>query len=126
MGTSRKLQWQGNIECLETCQTGNGFEFKGEMFDKDDANGENEHPLFKYLKKSLPVPSDDAESLMANPQFFIWKPVKRSDIAWNFEKFLVGPDGTPLKRYSRNFLTSDIASDIANYVLYHLRQADSI
>ena len=53
---------------------------------------------------------------MSNPQFFIWKPVKRTDIAWNFEKFLIGPDGTPLKRYSRNFLTSDIAEDIKNYL----------
>ena len=66
-----------------------------------EANGENEHPIFKFLKKSLPHPSDDSESLMSNPQFFIWKPVKRSDIAWNFEKFLIGPDGTPIKRYSR-------------------------
>ena len=100
-----------------------------------EANGDNEHPIFKYLKKSLPQPSDDPESLMANPQFFIWRPVKRSDIAWNFEKFLIGPDGTPLKRYSRyvqilrglqegvylyiffrNFLTSDIAADISKAI----------
>ena len=97
-----------------------------------EANGENEHPVFKFLKKALPQPSDDAESLMANPQFFIWKPVKRTDIAWNFEKFLIGPDGTPIKRYSRfvstfiipyyifenfrNFLTANIADDIAELV----------
>jgi len=72
--------------------------------------------LFSFLKKELPAPSDDTESLMTNPQFLIWKPIKRTDIAWNFEKFLIGPDGTPLKRYSRNFLTSDIADDVKNYV----------
>ena len=77
-----------------------------------EANGENEHQIFKFLKRALPHPSDDSESLMANPQFLIWKPVKRTDIAWNFEKFLIGPDGTPIKRYSRKFLTSDIAEDI--------------
>ena len=66
-----------------------------------EANGENEHPIFKFLKKELPAPSDDSESLMSNPQFLIWRPIKRTDIAWNFEKFLIGPDGTPLKRYSR-------------------------
>ena len=33
-------------------------------------------------------------------------------IAWNFEKFLVGPDGAPVKRYSRFFDTNAIASDI--------------
>ena len=109
------------MAALKHVRPGNGFEFKGEMFDKVktgisekwptttsiimsievEANGDNEHPIFKFLKKSLPQPSDDPESLMANPQFFIWRPVKRSDIAWNFEKFLIGPDGTPLKRYSR-------------------------
>ena len=96
------------------------------MFDNDEqnddcldqvkANGENEHPLFTLLKKSLPTPCDDTESLMSNPKFLIWSPVKRSDISWNFEKFLIGPDGTPLKRYSRNFLTADIADDIKNYI----------
>jgi glutathione peroxidase len=64
------------------------------------------------LKKALPAPHDDSESLMASPHFLIWKPVKRTDIAWNFEKFLIGPDGIPIKRYSRNFLTKDIEEDI--------------
>lgn len=104
---------------MKHVRPGNGFEFKGEMFDKVrnnvavgdftcychllqvEANGENEHPMFKFLKRSLPTPADDTESLMSNPQFFIWKPVRRTDIAWNFEKFLIGPDGTPIKRYSR-------------------------
>merc|ERR1711892_141924 len=104
------------LNALKHVRPGNGFEFKGEMFDKVEANGANEHPLFAFLKKALPAPSDDSESLMANPQFFIWKPIKRTDISWNFEKFLIGPDGVPLKRYSRNFLTSDIAEDIKNYL----------
>ena len=42
----------------------------------------------------------------------IWKPVKRSDIAWNFEKFLVGKDGKAFKRYSKSFQTAHIAKDI--------------
>jgi len=42
----------------------------------------------------------------------LWTPVARSDIAWNFEKFLVGPDGAPVKRYSRYFDTEAIAADI--------------
>nr|ALS05140.1 selenium-dependent glutathione peroxidase [Paracalanus parvus]ALS05147.1 selenium-dependent glutathione peroxidase [Paracalanus parvus] len=104
------------VNALKHVRPGNGFTFKGELFDKVEANGENEHPIFKFLKKSLPIPSDDPESLMSNPQFLIWRPVKRTDIAWNFEKFLIGPDGTPIKRYSRNFLTADIAADIAKYV----------
>jgi len=104
------------LNVLKHVRPGNGFQFKGDLFDKVEVNGANEHPLFSLLKKELPTPHDDTESLMSNPQFFIWKPVKRTDISWNFEKFLIGPDGVPLKRYSRNFLTSEIAEDIKNYV----------
>jgi len=49
---------------------------------------------------------------MDDPSSIIWKPVKRSDISWNFEKFLVCPDGLPVKRYSKSFLTADIENDI--------------
>lgn len=42
----------------------------------------------------------------------LWTPVARSDIAWNFEKFLVSPSGEPVKRYSRYYDTNAIASDI--------------
>ncbi|KAH0520608.1 Glutathione peroxidase 1 [Microtus ochrogaster] len=38
--------------------------------------------------------------------------VCHNDIAWNFEKFLVGPDGVPVGRYSRRFRTIDIEPDI--------------
>eukprot|EP00092_Neocalanus_flemingeri_P066466 GFUD01080977.1.p2 GENE.GFUD01080977.1~~GFUD01080977.1.p2 ORF type:complete len:138 (+),score=41.55 GFUD01080977.1:64-477(+) len=115
-GHQENSSGQEILNSLKHVRPGNGFEFAGEMFDKVEANGENEHPLFTFLKKELPAPSDDAESLMANPQLLIWKPIKRTDISWNFEKFLIGPDGTPLKRYSRCFLTSDIAEDIKNYI----------
>jgi len=102
------------VNLLRHVRPGNGFEFKGEMFDKVEVNGENEHPLFTLLKEALPAPHDDTESLMANPHFLIWKPVKRTDIAWNFEKFLIDADGIPIKRYSRNFPTKDIEEDIKN------------
>jgi len=51
------------------------------MFAKVDVNGPNAHPLFVFLKDSLPG--------------FPGKSVK-----WNFTKFLVDADGKPLKRFS--------------------------
>jgi len=39
----------------------------------------------------------------------LWSPVARSDIAWNFEKFLIGKDGEIIERFSRFFPTADIA-----------------
>merc|ERR1719233_2499658 len=65
-----------------------------DIFQKINVNGRNE------------------DHLMDNPSSIIWRPVKRSDISWNFEKFLVDPDGLPVKRYSKSFLTADIENDI--------------
>ena len=52
----------------------------------------------QYLKTALPTPADDATSLIEDPKLIIWNPVKRSGISWNFEKFLIGPDGKPFRR----------------------------
>merc|ERR1719318_1172017 len=56
------------------------------------------------------------DPLIDNPSSILWKPVKRSDISWNFEKFLIGPDGQPVKRYSKSFLTSSIEKDIKEMI----------
>ncbi|KAK7909666.1 hypothetical protein WMY93_014350 [Mugilogobius chulae] len=83
---------------LKHVRPGNGFEPKFQLLEK--------------LEEKLPAPSDEPTSLMNDPKFIIWSPVCRNDIAWNFEKFLIGRDGVPFKRYSRRFLTSDIEGDI--------------
>uniref|UniRef100_A0AAY4DXC3 Glutathione peroxidase n=2 Tax=Denticeps clupeoides TaxID=299321 RepID=A0AAY4DXC3_9TELE len=97
---------------LKYLRPGSGFEPKFQLLEKLDVNGKDAHPLFAFLRDRLPQPSDDPVSLMGDPKFIIWSPVCRNDVAWNFEKFLVGPDGVPFKRYGRRFLTSDIEGDI--------------
>ncbi|KAL7985941.1 hypothetical protein Chor_011107 [Crotalus horridus] len=100
------------LNSLKYVRPGNGYEPNFPVFEKCEVNGENAHPLFKLLKESLPTPHDDPVSLMTDPKFIIWSPVCRSDIAWNFEKFLIGRDGVPFKRYSRKFETIKIKDDI--------------
>lgn len=97
---------------LKYVRPGNGFEPKFQLLQKVDVNGKDAHPLFLFLREKLPNPSDDPSSLISDPKLIIWSPVCRNDVAWNFEKFLIGPDGVPFKRYSRKFLTSDIEGDI--------------
>eukprot|EP00112_Aurelia_sp_Birch-Aquarium-sp1_P003487 Seg139.2 transcript_id=Seg139.2/GoldUCD/mRNA.D3Y31 product="Glutathione peroxidase 1" protein_id=Seg139.2/GoldUCD/D3Y31 len=97
---------------LAHVRPGNGFVPKIDMFSKVQVNGSDAHSLFKYLKKQLPFPSDDSETLLNDCRFAIWSPIHRSDIGWNFEKFLIGPDGKPVKRYSRYYQNKDIAVDI--------------
>jgi len=118
------------LNTLKFVRPGNNFEPKATIFEKTDVNGADAAPLFKWLKSELRAPSDeefvdtkgngvaDPDALVLPRGAFggstvvLWTPVGRSDIAWNFEKFLVGPDGAALKRYSRFFDTNAIASDI--------------
>ena len=68
-------QEPGTAEEIQTfCSTTYGVTFP--LFEKIDVNGENQNPIFAELTKSV-----DAEGYTG-------------DIRWNFEKFLVGPDGT--------------------------------
>ncbi|EQB77075.1 transforming protein RhoA precursor [Camelus ferus] len=100
------------LNCLKYVRPGGGFEPNFMLFEKCDVNGSKAHPLFAFLREALPTPSDDATALMTDPKFITWSPVCRNDVSWNFEKFLVGPDGVPVRRYSRRFLTIDIEPDI--------------
>ncbi|KAH0629969.1 hypothetical protein JD844_012475 [Phrynosoma platyrhinos] len=100
------------LKSLKHVRPGSGYEPNFTVFEKCEVNGENAHPLFKFLKEVLPYPHDDPVSLMKNPQYIIWSPVCRNDISWNFEKFLIGRDGIPFKRYSRHFETIKIQDDI--------------
>lgn len=50
--------------------------YKGLVMDMVDVNGKNAHPIYSFLK----VSSGDT-----------------SNIKWNFEKFLIRPDGTVFK-----------------------------
>jgi len=97
---------------LKHVRPGNGFEPKMVLMEKCIVNGEGTHPVFDWLKASLPAPHDDPDPLMGNPLLITWSPVKRSDISWNFEKFLISPAGAPVKRYSRSFITEKISADI--------------
>ncbi|MCK3685024.1 glutathione peroxidase [Maribellus sp. YY47] len=63
----------------EGCLINYGVSFP--MFSKVDVNGEEAHPIFKYLKKEL-------------------SGVLGSKIKWNFTKFLIDKNGKPVKRFA--------------------------
>jgi len=73
-------QEPGSAEEIETfCSTTYGVSFP--MMEKIDVNGPDRHPIYAALTETA-----DAEG-------------HSGDIRWNFEKFLIAPDGT-VKRYS--------------------------
>jgi glutathione peroxidase len=66
-------------DIAEFCSATYGVTFP--MFEKIDVNGPNRHPIYTELTAT---PDAGGET---------------GDIQWNFEKFLVGPDGTVLGRF---------------------------
>jgi glutathione peroxidase len=65
------------------------------MFAKVDVNGDNAHPIYKYLKQ-------EKTGILGT-----------GAIKWNFTKFLVDKNGNVVKRYAPTDKPEDIEKDIA-------------
>ena len=81
-----------NGEIAEFCQLNYGVSFP--MMAKIDVNGAQAHPLYQWLAAEAP-------GLLGS-----------KSIKWNFTKFLVGKDGTVLKRYAPTDTPASLAQDI--------------
>lgn len=64
------------------------------MFEKIDVNGNDAHPLYRFLKSEKPgILGSEA-------------------VKWNFTKFLVDRDGQVVKRFAPNDKPEDLKADI--------------
>lgn len=77
-----------NESMVASCKINFGVTFT--LTEKVDVNGKNTHPVFTFLKKSLPG----------------------KDIKWNFTKFLITKEGIPHKRYAPTTKPKDLEADI--------------
>ena len=88
-----------NAEIGAFCQRNYGVSFA--MMEKVDVNGDEAHPLFKWLKAEAPgVLGSEA-------------------IKWNFTKFLVGRNGQVLQRYASMDAPAKLAKDIEDALSAH-------
>lgn len=78
-------------EIAEGCLINYGVTFP--MFSKVNVNGENAHPIYKYLKKELTG-------------------TLGRDIKWNFTKFMIDKVGKPYKRFSPTTKPDKLRKDI--------------
>lgn len=100
------------MSALEHVRPGDGFKPAFPLMQKGDVNGSNEQEIFSWLKASLPFPQDTDMDLISSASRITWSPIKRNDIAWNFEKFLLNTEGVPVHRYSHKFPVAQIKDDI--------------
>ena len=109
-------QAPGTIQEIHQFCTAN-FDIQFPQFDKIDVNGSNEHPLYTYLKSQKGFGCFDLtdqrgkfldDMLRKRDADFD----KKSDIKWNFTKFLVSREGRVLKRYEPTDKMTDIDTDI--------------
>ena len=80
-----------NEEIQEFCSLNYGVTFT--MFEKIDVNGENTHPIYKYLKSN-------AKGIFGN------------EIKWNFTKFLIDSEGNVVDRFAPTTNPKKIRKDI--------------
>ncbi|GCC35350.1 hypothetical protein chiPu_0013833 [Chiloscyllium punctatum] len=100
------------LPLLKYIRPGKGFVPNFQLFKKGDVNGENEQQLFTYLKNACaPVGNS-----FGNTDRLFWQPLKISDIKWNFEKFLVGPDGKAIQRWYPQVPIATVREDIIRYM----------
>lgn len=78
-------------EISEGCLINYGVTFP--MFSKIDVNGDNAHPIYKYLKAEL-------------------KGTFGNNIKWNFTKFIIDKNGKPYKRFSPTTKPNKLRKDI--------------
>lgn len=99
------------------CQLNYGTEFP--QFKKIEVNGENQSPLFAYLKAQKGFAGFDLNHkigallhdmmLKADPDY-----ASKPDIKWNFTKFLINQQGEVVARYEPTHYIKLIEQDIVN------------
>ena len=93
------------------------FDIQFPQFDKIEVNGACEHPLYTWLKAQKGFSGFDVNDQRGKMMDGMLRKQdadydKKSDIKWNFTKFLVSRDGRVLKRYEPTDKMTDIEADI--------------
>ncbi|XP_078680212.1 glutathione peroxidase 3-like [Branchiostoma floridae x Branchiostoma belcheri] len=100
------------LDCVKYINPGNNYVPNFPMFQKADCNGANEQAFYTYMKSCCPAISD----IFRDKNRLYWNPIKNSDIRWNFEKFLVDPDGKAVKRFSSYVTPNDLETVIDDFI----------
>lgn len=96
-----------NEEIAEFCSL--TYSVKFPMFEKISVVGDDQHPLYKELTGAAPRAQGDPDAFRDRLKGFGMTPNQDPDVLWNFEKFLVGRDGTVVARFAPTVTPDDPA-----------------
>jgi len=90
-----------------------------DQFAKIDVNGENESPLYTYLKNTI-----EKDTITGVKNKMAMKAIEKisktskeeKDIKWNFTKFLIDKEGNVVERYSPTYKPEDMEEKIKELI----------
>ena len=104
-----------DAEIQEFCQVNYDVTFP--VFSKVEVNGPDADPLYTYLRAEAPGDFGPAYGGFYDAISKMRPEADGTDeVKWNFTKFLIGRDGTVIKRYEPPVAPSDIQADLENYL----------
>jgi len=109
-------QAPGTIQEIHEFCTAN-YDIHFPQFDKIDVNGGDQHPLYAWLKAQKGFSGFDVNDQRGKMMDGMLRRQdadydKKSDIKWNFTKFLVSRDGRVLKRYEPTDNMGGLEADV--------------
>ena len=94
-------------EIVEFCKVNYGVTFP--LFAKADVTGPAQQPLYAALTAAQPSKQGPAEEFRERLRGYGMTPTSDPDVLWNFEKFLVGRDGSVVGRFAPGVAPDDAA-----------------
>lgn len=95
------------------------YQTQFDQLSKIEVNGENEHPLYTYLKKQQPneiIEGIKNKMAMKAIEKISATYKNKEDIKWNFTKFLVDKNENVIKRYDPTFDPKNIEKDLKEII----------
>ena len=91
-------------EIASFCDTQYGVRFP--LFAKTPVTGEARHPLYTALTEAQPA-VDGPDTMRKRLKDYGMTPTDPPEVLWNFEKFLIGRDGSVVARFAPDMAPDD-------------------
>lgn len=85
-------------EITEFCKLNYGVTFP--LFAKADVTGPAKQPLYAALTAAVPTKQGDVATMRERFKGYGMTPTEDPEVLWNFEKFLIGRDGSVAARFA--------------------------